>query len=73
MLVSLYEPRARSLCFEAVSDGSPDKVKKRKADDMDEDTTEVGGWVYVGSHNFSSAAWVSSCASSPRGSGDLES
>jgi tyrosyl-DNA phosphodiesterase-1 len=58
VLVAQYEPRARALGFEAQSDSSPEKGKKRKADEM-EGKESVGGWVYVGSHNFSSAAWVS--------------
>lgn len=58
VLVAQYEPRGRALGFEAQSDSSPEKGKKRKADEM-EDKEPVGGWVYVGSHNFSSAAWVS--------------
>jgi tyrosyl-DNA phosphodiesterase-1 len=59
VLISLYEPIARALSFNAASDDSPEKGKKRKADEMDKVGKDVGGWVYVGSHNFSSAAWVS--------------
>lgn len=33
---------------------------KRKADEIEEDADDdgVGGWIYVGSHNFSPSAWV---------------
>lgn len=34
--------------------------RKRKADDIEDENEGVGGWVYVGSHNLSPAAWVSS-------------
>jgi tyrosyl-DNA phosphodiesterase-1 len=55
MLIALFEPQDRPLGFAA----SPAKNGKRKADEMEEDTDGgVGGWIYTGSHNFSSAAWV---------------
>ena len=56
--MSLYEPKSKALGFQSSQEESPDKGKKRKADQMEE-KEHVGGWVYVGSHNFSSAAWVS--------------
>lgn len=31
--------------------------QKRKADDVVDSPKAVGGWVYIGSHNFSGAAW----------------
>jgi len=41
---------------------SPPKNGKRKASELEGE--DIGGWVYVGSHNFSSAAWVSQPLSS---------
>lgn len=51
MLICLFEPRPQSLGLTSSTSSG-----KRKAEDEDND---VGGWVYVGSHNFSQAAWVS--------------
>ena len=31
---------------------------KRKAGELDQPKSDVGGWAYVGSHNFTPAAWV---------------
>lgn len=66
MLVTLFEPQERTLGFQPVASSStspsttPNKGK-RKAEEMEGEQEDggVGGWVYVGSHNFSSAAWVS--------------
>lgn len=56
VLVGLFEPLDRSLGFVP----SPSQPTKRKADEMEDDKVYgIGGWVYMGSHNFSSAAWVS--------------
>ncbi|WWC70762.1 uncharacterized protein I206_104713 [Kwoniella pini CBS 10737] len=51
MLVATFEPQENRL---GVEKSTPMKSVKRKADEMKDD---VGGWVYVGSHNFSIAAW----------------
>jgi hypothetical protein len=55
-MIAVFEPKPDNLGFAA----SPAKTNgKRKADEIDDKTnTEVGGWAYVGSHNFSGAAWV---------------
>ena len=56
VLMALFEPRPDSLGFQSTP---PRGGGKRKADEMGNEDEGVGGWVYVGSHNFSSAAWVS--------------
>lgn len=49
MLIALFEPLPNTLG----ASGSSSKAEgKQKAKDSD-----VGGWFYVGSHNFSPAAW----------------
>lgn len=40
-------------------DSQESNGKKRKAEQPDK--PDIGGWVYVGSHNFTPSAWVS-CA-----------
>lgn len=55
VLIALFEPRPDTL---GISGGSSSNGK-RKADEMAGENEDVGGWVYVGSHNFSGAAWVS--------------
>jgi len=57
VLIVTFEPVPQSLGFQPQPNSSP-KNGKRKADDVD---SNVGGWIYVGSHNFSSAAWVRYC------------
>jgi tyrosyl-DNA phosphodiesterase-1 len=54
LLIAIFEPRYNQLAISAGSSSG-----KRKADEITEEAEDVGGWVYVGSHNFSSAAWVS--------------
>ncbi|EIW73567.1 hypothetical protein TREMEDRAFT_70993 [Tremella mesenterica DSM 1558] len=51
MLIGTFEPIPRSLGFTSVDC----KSGKRKASEMEE--SPYGGWIYVGSHNFSAAAW----------------
>nr|XP_031864193.1 uncharacterized protein CI109_000105 [Kwoniella shandongensis]KAA5531265.1 hypothetical protein CI109_000105 [Kwoniella shandongensis] len=53
MLIAIFEPESRHLGF----DSSPTKGGKRKASEIEDGNGGVGGWIYVGSHNFSSAAW----------------
>nr|XP_018262379.1 uncharacterized protein I303_05396 [Kwoniella dejecticola CBS 10117]OBR84537.1 hypothetical protein I303_05396 [Kwoniella dejecticola CBS 10117] len=53
MLIAIFEPKENRLGVEK-SASTPKKSVKRKVDELKDD---VGGWVYVGSHNFSSAAW----------------
>ena len=62
VLIALFEPRGQKLGMQAMSSS---RNGKRKAADPD---STVGGWVYVGSHNFSSAAWVRECGSALRAS-----
>jgi hypothetical protein len=54
MLIALFEPNSSSLGFSSSS-----KSGKRKADEVSRENEGVGGWIYVGSHNFSPSAWVS--------------
>ncbi|OCF43592.1 hypothetical protein I317_02610 [Kwoniella heveanensis CBS 569] len=54
MLIAIFEPAENRLGIEKV--GTPTKLK-RKADEMDIGSKDVGGWIYVGSHNFSPSAW----------------
>lgn len=49
MLIGLFEP--------STSLFSPSKSGKRKADELEDDKASYGGWIYVGSHNFSPSAW----------------
>ncbi|WVR06341.1 hypothetical protein IAU60_003372 [Kwoniella sp. DSM 27419] len=53
MLVALFEPQENRLGVEKQSISS--KTGKRKAEELED--KNVGGWVYVGSHNFSPSAW----------------
>jgi tyrosyl-DNA phosphodiesterase-1 len=48
VLVAIYEKQNNPLGIES--------SKKRKADDGVEG---IGGWAYMGSHNFTPSAWVS--------------
>ena len=48
VLVAIYEKQNNPLGIES--------GKKRKADDGVEG---IGGWAYMGSHNFTPSAWVS--------------
>ncbi|BEJ13832.1 hypothetical protein CspHIS471_0310060 [Cutaneotrichosporon sp. HIS471] len=52
MLIALFEPNSSGLGFSSSS-----KQGKRKADEVVSENEGVGGWVYVGSHNFSPSAW----------------
>ncbi len=54
MLIALFEPNSSALGFNSSS-----KPGKRKADEVSSENEGVGGWIYVGSHNFSPSAWVS--------------
>ncbi|KAL1412875.1 hypothetical protein Q8F55_000624 [Vanrija albida] len=49
MLIGLFEPSSSLF--------SPGKGSKRKADELEDDNASCGGWIYVGSHNFSPSAW----------------
>ncbi|TXT13549.1 hypothetical protein VHUM_00916 [Vanrija humicola] len=49
MLIGLFEPSSSLF--------SPSKNGKRKADELEDDKSSYGGWIYVGSHNFSPSAW----------------
>jgi tyrosyl-DNA phosphodiesterase-1 len=55
MIIALFEQKPNSLVASSSSTASPSS--KRKADEEEAGADGVGGWVYVGSHNFSSAAW----------------
>jgi len=60
MIIALFEPQANTLGLaESSSSG------KRKADEITEAKDAVGGWIYVGSHNFSPSAWVGGSALLP--------
>ncbi|WRT67770.1 uncharacterized protein IL334_004743 [Kwoniella shivajii] len=50
MLIAIFEPENNRLGIEK----SPSKLGKRKVEELE---SEVGGWIYVGSHNFSPSAW----------------
>lgn len=71
MLIATFEPASSGLG--AIS--SSTSQGKRKADDVVSENEGVGGWIYVGSHNFSPSAWVSLCSSvcsSLSGDGQLQ-
>ncbi|CAK9780729.1 unnamed protein product [Cutaneotrichosporon oleaginosum] len=53
MLIALFEPSSSGLGFSTAATN----LGKRKADDIVTENEGVGGWVYVGSHNFSPSAW----------------
>jgi tyrosyl-DNA phosphodiesterase-1 len=56
-LVTIYEPKPNTLGIVK----TPTKGKnKRPHEEMDDSVSAstVGGWVYIGSANFSKAAWV---------------
>lgn len=55
--MTTFEPQEQSLGV--ISNPSAATNGKRKAEEMQEDGKDVGGWIYVGSHNFSPSAWVS--------------
>jgi hypothetical protein len=50
--VALFEKQSNPLGDSVQSNG-----KKRKADDGE--TGDIGGWAYMGSHNFTPSAWAS--------------
>ena len=54
ILIGMFEKRPH---FMGISE-SPQK--KRKVEDQGRAKKAVGGWMYIGSHNFSGAAWVRS-------------
>jgi tyrosyl-DNA phosphodiesterase-1 len=54
VLIATFEPRPDNLGFGAGA-GTATSTGKRKLEDVEGD---VGGWAYVGSHNFSPSAWV---------------
>lgn len=56
-LVALFQPKPRPLGFEKSND--PPKTAKRKASVMEDDVSQFGGWIYIGSHNFTPSAWAS--------------
>ena len=53
VLVAIFEKQDNPLGLD-VSNGNS---KKRKAEG-DDDKPEIGGWAYMGSHNFTPSAWV---------------
>ncbi|WWC88676.1 uncharacterized protein L201_003589 [Kwoniella dendrophila CBS 6074] len=53
MLIAIFEAEENRLGVEK-STTTPTKSAKRKVDELKED---IGGWIYVGSHNFSPSAW----------------
>ncbi|ORY28448.1 hypothetical protein BCR39DRAFT_201434 [Naematelia encephala] len=53
MLIAIFEPKGQSLNTSLVSYENG----KDKAEDRGGGESGIGGWIYVGSHNFSSAAW----------------
>jgi len=56
VLIATFEPRPDTLGMSSSPARKTDG--KRKASEMEDETEGIGGWAYVGSHNFSSAAWV---------------
>ncbi|WVQ96684.1 hypothetical protein IAU59_003790 [Kwoniella sp. CBS 9459] len=54
MLIAIFEPAENRL---GVEKSTPTKPGKRKAEEMDDVAAGTGGWIYVGSHNFSPSAW----------------
>jgi hypothetical protein len=52
--VAIFEKQNNPLGLDTGSNGNG---KKRKAGDED-DKPEIGGWAYMGSHNFTPSAWV---------------
>jgi hypothetical protein len=54
LLVTTFEPQEQAL---GMAPSNPVRGK-RKAEEMEEDGASAGGWIYIGSHNFSPAAWV---------------
>lgn len=56
MMIAIFHPKTRTPSSQTPSSAS---LGKRKALELDEVENRIGGWVYVGSHNFSPAAWVS--------------
>ncbi|WWD04867.1 hypothetical protein V865_002938 [Kwoniella europaea PYCC6329] len=52
MLIATFEPEENKLGLD--KSATPTKLTKRKVDELKD---EVGGWIYVGSHNFSPSAW----------------
>jgi hypothetical protein len=59
VLIALFEKHNNPLGFD---DSQESNGRKRKAAELDE--AEVGGWAYMGSHNFTPSAWVSAIQSS---------
>ena len=57
VLLALFEQRPAS-AFAASPSKAASSSGKRKADEIVDENEGVGGWAYVGSHNFSPAAWV---------------
>lgn len=56
MMIAIFHPKTQTSSSQTPSLTS---LGKRKALELDEAEKKIGGWVYVGSHNFSPAAWVS--------------
>ncbi|AAW43200.2 expressed protein [Cryptococcus deneoformans JEC21] len=54
MMIAIFHPKAETPSSQTPSSTS---LGKRKALEPDEVENRIGGWVYVGSHNFSPAAW----------------
>lgn len=56
MMIAIFHPKTQTSSSQTPSSTS---LGKRKALELGEAEKKIGGWVYVGSHNFSPAAWVS--------------
>ncbi|KJE03342.1 tyrosyl-DNA phosphodiesterase 1 [Cryptococcus gattii NT-10] len=54
MMIAIFHPKTQISSSQTPSSTS---LGKRKALEMDVAEKKIGGWVYVGSHNFSPAAW----------------
>ncbi|KAL7423162.1 hypothetical protein Q5752_002462 [Cryptotrichosporon argae] len=56
VLIALFQPKPQMPGF-APKPASGEKTKKRKTDVIHSAKADIGGWVYVGSHNFTPSAW----------------
>jgi hypothetical protein len=58
VLIAMFEPKEDRLGLQSSSASQAKANGKRKASEFEDHSMDFGGWCYVGSHNFSSAAWV---------------
>lgn len=56
VLIALFEEQPNLLGSKDNSQDASGSKLKRKADELDK--PDIGGWAYVGSHNFTPSAWV---------------